>query len=156
MKKILEIRHLFQRNNLKIPNATSLTIVGSYKIVAMNTTKNDLNYSEVKKMAFTYKLIAAFLTTFCVVQSQVTQLSFTPNVGLTQPNSELHTVVKLSTSALQTECANYCAHRGALFRDNECGSFFVTNSTNCNMVPINYKDITEESDDPTIIYYIKK
>ena len=107
-------------------------------------------------MVFTYKLIAAFLATFCLVQSQFTQLSFTPNVGLTQPNSELHTVVKLSTSALQTECANYCAHRGALFRDNECGSFFVTNSTNCNMVPINYKDVTEENDDPTIIYYIKK
>ena len=106
-------------------------------------------------------LLGLFLVSFglfMVVSSNgISQLSFEPNIGLIQPNTELHTVVKLSTSALQTECANYCAHRGDLFRDNECGSFFVTNSTNCNMVPINYKDITEEnSDDPTIIYYKKK
>ena len=63
------------------------------------------------------KLLLVLFALVCLVWgNEITPFTFTPNIGLVQPDVQLHTVVKLSTSALVTECANYCAHRGSLFR----------------------------------------
>ena len=62
------------------------------------------------------KFLLCFASLCLVLGNEITPHTFTPNVGIVQPDAQLHTMVKLSTSALATECANYCAHRGSLFR----------------------------------------
>lgn len=65
-----------------------------------------------------YSLLVAFtLLLLGIIQGDlISTLSYAPNVGMKQPDEKLHVVVPLLTSSYDTECANYCTHRGSVFR----------------------------------------
>ena len=78
--------------------------------------------------------------------------SFIPHDGLTQTDTNLHAIIELSTDQSNAECANYCVMRGGLFRENECGAFFVKDDKLCHLVPKSYKDATTEISTDTTYY----
>jgi hypothetical protein len=63
--------------------------------------------------------IALLLASILLDASQgntFTHYAFSPKIGVWQADENHHTVVDLATSAVDTECADYCTHRGSLFR----------------------------------------
>lgn len=52
----------------------------------------------------------------CIRGDLILSSSYSPTVGMKQPDENLHIVIPLAIAASDTECANYCTQRGGIFR----------------------------------------